>query len=1037
MNLQALVVSGSIFRFPKPSDFLASLIIGLKNQVSDLALKVFIPLNRLVPQPPPSIVGRITLEPFFLSPSARNTLQYFEQSPDLKHLESILRILEGGPLKLKKLPVLSGYFEALSVHGGALTDSHWTSDEDKLILSIWSMLSYYTHCSAYFSVLCPALLDLINDHLLTAFQKDAPLFREIFEYEKRKEERNYLIFRLMEAKIRKFHELRSEESVADPEEDAMYLIGLSAMANFSECQELELVKTRRLLTQKEKIEWGERIWYKLASENSALRDRVMQSREVIMMEQEIEKRKLEMEARKAQIDQKTQKAALNRVKKEIQSLYECEQLEVALNITTVIIESPQKTPIEAWIQWLAIIREAFKVVVSEDCLNINAARSIHSLSDMITEMRDYYEHPEDYSLQISDPSAKDEGEKRRILENELVKELPALGHQVKKLLEERLKKIKKLIMPHPQIDPKEALEALASRDSDKKPVSSKEKAELTKISSRQDEQRKFVKLQFPKIAHFTRSIQNQKAKVQQDSETLIKLVESLRALTKSLFSLSNGHSSSSGREGLESLLDRDLFFRLKIQREINVIARYFEQFMKIIKKIDFEQYALLEESYFLLRNVRNFQTHDLWRKNIKGLVDTVYLLVFDTTEIFMSLFDTKRKRFSEGSLEEKMVQKVVWNKLNQPLLEEALESGLELQSCDSKGRTLLHFLAEHPSETNLTLAKLVISKGANIHWADCAQMRPLHYAAESGFDRLASYLINQGAVVDVSSSQGTPVEIAQRYENIKTAQLLSAYRGIKRSTNAKALVDAVKNLDVARIQSLAKQGFDSGIDHEGKLPLVVLFEIEEKDPSLLLEIAHILLEMGASIDQQEPATGQTVLHAACVFTDHPSVIEFLMMRLPDVNCLDNHRQTPLHSAVRNNHANWVSALLRAKASMEMYDIFGHSPLLNGCMGYGCSEKIIVLLLQYGANPEAESTFGRVLHHLAERGTSRAVALVLNKGASPLILGKEGLFSDKLPYELSRDTAIKRTLLERMEYLISHLLPQDQEALYATRPFANA
>lgn len=997
MSLKAIELYRLSTSLPSPSDFLGRLIIGLKGQVADLALKVFIPINRLAPITPPSIVGRVSLDTFCPSRFMGNPLQFFEQSSDLNHLESILKILENGPLTPKKLTVLSRYFEALSVHGGALTDSHWTTDEDKMTLSVWSMLSYYTHCSTYFAKISPALLKLIDDHLLNAFQKDTPIFREIFEYERRKEERHYLTFELIELKIRKFHELQRERSIPDQ-------VGFSAVANFSECKKLALVKNRRFLTQYEKIEWGEKIWEELSSQDPSAIDKVMQSREVIGMVHEIEGRHQEMERRKAQIVLKTQKGALNHVKREIQSLYEYEQLSVALDITQVIIDCPQQTPIEVWIQWLIIIRESFKVVVTDDTLNINSARSIHALSDMITKLRDYYEHPEDYVLRLSDPALKDENSKRKSLEKELLEELPKLSTQVKKVIEERLKKIKQLIVPHPQIDPNEALEGLAFRNSDKK-------------------RRDLAKEQFPKMAHFVSSITKQKGNHCQDTEVIKNLLESLHSLSTCI--RSNWYSSSFQRETLETMLDGDLFFCLQVKREMSVAVRNFEQFMKIVKRCNFEKYTLLEECYYSLRDVRNFQTHDLWRTNVNGLTNAIYFLVFEITEIIMSLVDG-RKEFSQGSLEDEIIDKVVFNKLDRKTLEDALEKGLDLQACDSKGRTLLHFLAEHPSENNLELAQLVISRGASIHWADCMQMRPLHYAAESGFTDLARYLVSEGAVVDASSRHGTPVEIAQNHENNELAQILASNSGIKRSTHAMALLDAVKNVDLDRIKRLASLGFDSGAEVEGKLPLVALFEIQEIDISQLLEIADTLLQTGASIDQPEPVTGQTVLHAACTSTDDPRVIQFLMERLSGVNCLDNNRQTPLHKAVLLNHENWVKALLKANASVDVYDNFGHTPLLSGCNVYGCSENIIDLLLQHGANPEAESEFGRVLHHMAERGTLHGVALLLNKGASPFIPGKGGLFSGKLPYEISHNTFITRIFLERMEYLFSHLLPEDQE-----------
>ncbi|MCB1073404.1 MAG: hypothetical protein KDK96_09950 [Chlamydiia bacterium] len=115
-----------------------------------------------------------------------------------------------------------------------------------------------------------------------------------------------------------------------------------------------------------------------------------------------------------------------------------------------------------------------------------------------------------------------------------------------------------------------------------------------------------------------------------------------------------------------------------------------------------------------------------------------------------------------------------------------------------------------------------------------------------------------------------------------------------------------------------------------------------------------------------------------LYTDEQEVIEFLMDFRPHINLLDGQRRTPLHNAVCCRNKRWVKTLLGAGASLKERDFLGNTPLLSACNMNRPSSEIIEALLKHGANVEAENKFGKVLHHVAERG--RAVSIVLEHGA---------------------------------------------------------
>lgn len=1014
--------------------------ISFAAQISDLSLRVFIPLNRLVFPQSNTIAPRISLlEDSFLKHCYKDPLKHFEKSQDLIRLESILRIIEGERLRLgddKVLRTLSRYFEALSVYGGTLTASHWVFEEDSLSLTIWSMLSYYCHCLDRFSGECSHILDLINEQLVKAFKKDAPIFREIFEYEKLKEQYDYLVLKRVELQVRKFYELTWEQPHLEEGGENVNMWGMSALLNFPERRELSVIKSRKVFSSAEKRSKAEKIWDTLSSSHP-LRDRVTESEEVIRISHAIDDLKKEMDRRKSIIERKTQRAALNDLKRTLQGLYEYEQLRIALQCTEPLLRKDHVSS-EALTQWLVVLRESLKMMVMDKSLNIPIVRSLSTLSNIVKTIRDYFEHPEDYVLRLNYSSAVKKNMQLQNLEADLFTELKMMGQRITQLLEIRLRKIQQILRPHVSIDPQNVLVALAFRDAQQ--------------DERLSDVRKLVSEQYPKIIEFAdRVIDKKDLKREVDDEkhegkNKIAVKEEFLFIPFShslsprelLGRLQEGchvlrsTTSSLNRSQLERRILEEMPFRLMIQRRISVAARLLEQFMKHLKKYHIEDsaYETLENIYFEARDFRNFQTHDLWRIDIQGLINAVYLLGYDCPEVLSSLLTPAP--FNESSLEAHVIQQVVFGRLTQEKLNQAIDAGFNLNAYDYKHRSLLHFLAEHPSETNLRLAQFVIQSGGNVHHADHVQMRPLHYAAESGFMEMAQLLIDKGAVVDAHSRSGTPTEIAQSHGHNELAQFLSNQRGIRRSSNAKALLDAVNSLDIERVQVLvAESYYDPLADFDGSLPLVALFEKEDIDFQLQIKIADILFHAGADVNQQEPASGQSVLHVAATYTDEQEVIEFLMDFRPHINLLDGQRRTPLHNAVCCRNKRWVKTLLGAGVSLKERDFFGNTPLLSACNMNRSSAEIIEALLKHGANVEAENKFGRVLHHVAERGGERAVSIVLEHGASPFAIGKGGLYYHKMPYELSRNRQVTSRLIEKMQFLFSHLSDEDQEELITT------
>lgn len=818
----------------------------------DLALRVTIPAQRL-----------------FLTSDLSNPFPIPEygfidpKDPDLSLLEQILRLLETP----NSLVPLSHYFEALDVSGGSLTDRHWTMKEDKLSMSIWSMLSYYSHCKKTYQTKHPELFARLEETLIDALGQDKEIFSQIYEY---------------------------EQSDKSPQ-------------------------------------------------------------------------------LKQQIERRISRARLNPIKRILQTIFEYEALGVAIDAT----EKLELSNREESIQWLILVRESLKVMASDLSLNIPEAKSVKRMSGTIKLIRDYFEHPGDYALKLGSSTPKQ-------LEKGLFEDLVKMKERLLELMTLRYQKIERLLTPHPSIAIDDALATLQERQEAK------------------PSEKTFTTFEaYPKLQSFLEKLHCLRDKKippkeqplyyypKSENETLQDVLAQLRDLIPP------------NRSTFLEKLQTDIGYRFRIQR-------------KIAKAVPLLKRRKVEHIYSYAKEIRNFNTHDIWRLDPIGMADVAYLLGFQCEE---ELFTQRPKVDKQGK---NILRDATFEQLTLNQLQEAVGNGFNLNAQDSSGRTLLHFLAEAPDgEHSVDLAKWVLDQGASVYIVDEMKMSPLHYAAESGFTALAKLLIENGAVVDAGSSKGTPLERAEYTDETQTAQLLASHCGTRRNSNARALLEAIKSLNLARVEELLEEGVCLIAEYNEQLPLVALFSMAYVDTQTLLAIARRLVEEGADIAQAESETGNTPLHVAVLYQSDEEIIHWLLAQNPPLNTQNYLGDTPLHNAARLHWETWLQALLQHRAHPDVVNHSQNTPLINASSGNRQNPKKIHLLLEAGANPDHEGQMGRPLHYTANRGTQKTVALLLRYGASPFPMGSGGNYYKKLPIEVAISRAQRHELRASMLYLRDH------------------
>ncbi|KAK6719619.1 hypothetical protein SNK05_002750 [Fusarium graminearum] len=148
------------------------------------------------------------------------------------------------------------------------------------------------------------------------------------------------------------------------------------------------------------------------------------------------------------------------------------------------------------------------------------------------------------------------------------------------------------------------------------------------------------------------------------------------------------------------------------------------------------------------------------------------------------------------------------------------------------------------------------------------------------------------------------------------------------------------------------------------------------------QVVQSLLREGATINIQD-TDGMAPIHHAAMH-GHGPAIHSLIEAGTDVNLVDALGNTPLFWAAYKGHSGLVEDLQK-DSNMRLRDHNGRTPLHIAAMAEADAprrEKVVMLLLDKGANIEAKDRFGWTsLHCAAGSGDQEVVTLLLDKGAN--------------------------------------------------------
>lgn len=211
--------------------------------------------------------------------------------------------------------------------------------------------------------------------------------------------------------------------------------------------------------------------------------------------------------------------------------------------------------------------------------------------------------------------------------------------------------------------------------------------------------------------------------------------------------------------------------------------------------------------------------------------------------------------------------------------------------------------------------------------------------------------------------------------------------------------------DVDKVLEYLRKSDDSAIDAVDSTMKTGL-HIAVKEGHIAL--SEVLIQKRFNVNCRD-RTLKTPLHYACL-NSHETLTEILLKSGADILARDSSGRTALHFAACGNSVKAITALIATKPEIvNLVDNVGRSPLHYAV--WNSSQKqvdIMRTLLENEADPNLQDEDGKTpLHHAAEGARSRAIPILLQKGAK---IGIREHTNNKLPLDLAVNDRIRELII---------------------------
>uniref|UniRef100_A0A4W6C3L9 Ankyrin 1 n=1 Tax=Lates calcarifer TaxID=8187 RepID=A0A4W6C3L9_LATCA len=302
-----------------------------------------------------------------------------------------------------------------------------------------------------------------------------------------------------------------------------------------------------------------------------------------------------------------------------------------------------------------------------------------------------------------------------------------------------------------------------------------------------------------------------------------------------------------------------------------------------------------------------------------------------------------------------------------------LNRGANVNFTPKNGITPLHIASRRG---NVMMVRLLLDRGAQIDAKTKDELTPLHCAARNGHVRIIEILLEHGAPIQAKTKNGlSPIHMAAQGDHMDCVRQLLQY-------NAEIddiTLDHLTPLHVAAHcghHRMAKVLLDKGAKANaralnGFTPLHIACKKNH------MRSMDLLLKHSASLEAVTES-GLTPLHVAA-FMGHLNIVKNLLQRGASPNASNVKVETPLHMASRAGHCEVAQFLLQNAAQVDAKAKDDQTPL--HCAARMGHKELVKLLLEHKANPDSATTAGHTPLHIAAReGHVHTIRILLDAGA---------------------------------------------------------
>ncbi|CAL4943681.1 unnamed protein product [Urochloa decumbens] len=220
------------------------------------------------------------------------------------------------------------------------------------------------------------------------------------------------------------------------------------------------------------------------------------------------------------------------------------------------------------------------------------------------------------------------------------------------------------------------------------------------------------------------------------------------------------------------------------------------------------------------------------------------------------------------------------------------------------------------SEGKVGAVRYLLDKGADPNKQDHDGYAPLHDAAKGGFDEIARLLLSGGAIVDISSSEGTPLHAAAAFGKIGVMQILLEHHA-----------------DVNKISNSARDCTP--------LAETLLATPERLNESTCLKCVKLLVKAGADLNSRHPQTPLVI----ATMKGLTECVEYLLEAGADANIpANNVGSKPIEIAAESGRRKLVEILfpftspIQAVSDWSIEGIIAHAKSINSKDKHKVSDK---------------------------------------------------------------------------------------------------